>query len=198
MFRQGLRALLEKNGIEVAGEAADGREALQLARKIHPDVAVLDLSMPVMNGLAAARELGRYAPKIRTVLLTMHEDDVYILEALRAGVWGYVLKTQAASDLVQAIQQVSRGAVYLSPGISEAVTRAYTAKTVVPADPLSSREQQVLQLIAEGKTTKEIAGLLDVSAKTIESHRARVMRKLNIHETASLVRYAVRRGIVTA
>lgn len=198
MFRQGLRALLETNGIEVAGEAADGREAVQLARKIHPDVAVLDLSMPVMNGLAAARELGRYAPKIRTVLLTMHEDDVYILEALRAGVWGYVLKTQAASDLVQAIQKVSRGAVYLSPGISEAVVRAYTEKTIVPADPLSSREQQVLQLIAEGKTTKEIAGLLDVSAKTIESHRARVMRKLNIHETASLVRYAVRRGMVTA
>lgn len=198
MFRQGLRALLENNGVEVAGEAADGREALQLARKVHPDVAVLDLSMPIMNGLAAARELGRYAPKIRTVLLTMHEDDIYILEALRAGVWGYVLKSQAGSDLVHAIDQVSRGAVYLSPGISDAVVRAYTAKTITPADPLSSREQQVLQLIAEGKTTKEIAGLLDVSAKTIESHRARVMRKLNIHETASLVRYAVRRGMVTA
>lgn len=198
MFRQGLRALLERAGIDVAGEAADGHAALQLVQEIQPDVAVLDFSMPVMNGLEVVRELVRLAPKIRTILLTMHDEDAFVLEALRAGAGGYVLKAQAAADVVEAIRQVAAGAMYLSPGVSEAVVRAFMAKTELPADPLSGREHQVLQLIAEGKTTKEIATLLGVSVKTAESHRARIMKKLDVHETASLVRYAVRRGLIEA
>ena len=198
IFRQGLRVLLEREGIDVAGEAADGGEALRLAHEIQPEVAVLDLSMPVMNGLEVARELSRLAPKIRAILLTMHAEDSYILEALRVGVRGYVLKTQAVADVVDAIRQVAGGAIYLSPGVSQAVVHAYTVKTGLPVDPLSSREHQVLKLIAEGKTTREIAGLLGLSGKTAESHRARIMKKLDIHETASLVRYAVRHGLIEA
>lgn len=198
MFRQGLSALLQRQGIDVAGEATDGGEALRLIQEIRPDVVVLDLSMPVMNGLEVARELGRQTLKTRAILLTMHSEPSYVLEALRVGVWGYVLKTQAAADAVEAIRQVAGGAIYLSPGVSETVVRAYTAKTGLPSDPLSGREHQVLQLIAEGKTTREIASLLGMSAKTAESHRARIMKKLGIHETASLVRYAVRHGFIEA
>lgn len=182
----------------MAGEAADGGQALRLAQETQPDVAVLDLSMPVMSGLEVARELGRLAPGIRTILLTMHSEDSYILEAMRVGVSGYVLKTQAAADVIEAIRQVAGGAIYLSPGVSQTVVHAYMAKSGLPADPLSGREHQVLKLIAEGKTTKEIASLLGVSSKTAESHRARIMRKLDIHETASLVRYAIRRGFIEA
>lgn len=196
MFRQSLRVLLEREDIDVAGEAADGREALRLARELRPDAAVLDLSMPVMNGLEVARELGRVAPGIRTILLTMHEEETYILEAMRTGVSGYVLKAQAAADVVEAIRQVARGAIYLSPGVSETVVRTYAGKAGSPADQLSSRERQVLQLVAEGQTTKEIARVLGVSAKTAESHRTRIMKKLGIHNVAGLVRYAIRRGLL--
>jgi DNA-binding NarL/FixJ family response regulator len=196
MFRQSLRVLLERDDIDVAGEAADGREALRLARELRPDAAVLDLSMPVMNGLEVARELGRVAPGIRTILLTMHEEETYILEAMRTGVSGYVLKAQAAADVVEAIRQVARGAIYLSPGVSETVVRTYAGKTESPADRLSGRERQVLQLVAEGQTTKEIARVLGVSAKTAESHRTRIMKKLGIHNVAGLVRYAIRRGLL--
>lgn len=196
MFRQGLRALLEREGIEVIGEATDGMEALRLARELQPDVAVIDFSMPVMNGLEVTRELGGLSPKVRTILLTMHDEDSYILAALRAGAWGYVLKTQAAADMIEAIRQVAGGSVYLSSGVSQMIARAYREKTELTEDPLSGREHQVLQLIAEGKTTKEIASLLSMSAKTAESHRARIMKKLNIHETASLVRYAIRHGLI--
>lgn len=198
MFRQGIRTLLEQKGVEVLGDVANGREALLLAQKSQPDVAVLDLSMPVINGMEAARELSRFAPPIRTILLTMHEEDMYVLEALRAGVWGYVLKAQAAADLVEAIQQVSDGAIYLSPGIASTVVRTYMTKTESPSPRLSSREHQVLRLIAEGKTTREIGCLLGVSGKTAESHRARIMRKLDMHETVSLVRYAIRCGLIKA
>jgi DNA-binding NarL/FixJ family response regulator len=128
----------------------------------------------------------------------MHAEDHYVLEALRAGVTGYVLKTKAAGDLVQAIQEVAGGAIYLSPGVSRAVVQAYRAKSDLPPDPLTPRERQVLQLIAEGKRTKEIAALLGVSVKTAESHRTRLMEKLNIHETAGLVRYALQRGLIQA
>ncbi len=152
--------------------------------------------MPILNGLEAARETSRCSPKTNTILLTQHGEDQYVSEALSAGVRGYVLKSQVASDLVQAIQQVSRGQVYLSPGVSRAVMEAYRSKSERPGDPLSARERQVLQLIAEGKSTKEVAALLGISVKTAESHRTRLMQKLDIHETASLVRYAVRRGIV--
>lgn len=196
LIRQGMRSLLEKHGFTVVGEAADGREATQLAQELEPDVAVLDLAMPLLNGLDAAREITRTSRRTKTILVTIHTADQYVLEALRAGVRGYVLKSQATAELVQAIQEVIRGGRYLSPGISEAVVQAYLAKTDLPSDPLSSREREVLQLIAEGKTTKVIAGLLGVSVKTVESHRTRLMEKLDIRQTAGLVRYAIRRGLI--
>ena len=132
----------------------------------------------------------------KIILLTRHDEDPYITEALRAGARGYVLKTQAATDLVQAMQQVLRGGVYLSPGISRAVVEAYLSKSEPAADPLTARERQVLQMIGEGNSTKDVARVLGISVKTAESHRARLMRKLDIHETASLVRYAIRRGLI--
>ncbi len=196
IVRQGLKALLEREGFDVAAEASDGLEAVRLARDLQPDVAILDIAMPLLNGLDAAREVLKGSPRTKAILLTMHAEDHYVLEALRAGVSGYVLKTKAAGDLVQAIREVARGAIYLSPGVSRAVVQAYRAKSDLPPDPLTPRERQVLQLIAEGKRTKEIATLLGVSVKTAESHRTRLMEKLNIHETASLVRYALQRGLI--
>lgn len=196
MFSQGLKALLEREGFEVVGQAEDGHEAVRMARKLEPDVAVIDLGMPLLNGVDAAREIHRRAPKTQVILLTMYEEDAYVLEALQAGVRGYVLKAQASSDLVGAIRQVIRGAIYLSPGISEAVVKAYMSKSEVPPDPLTQRERQVLQLVAEGKTTKEVASILGVSVKTAESHRTRTMQKLDIHEVAGLVRYAIKRGLI--
>lgn len=198
MVRQGLKAMVERDGFDVVGEAADGHEAIQLAKDHRPDVAILDLSMPLLNGLDAAREIIQVSPKTRTVLLTMYTEDQYVMEALRAGVRGYVLKSQAPSDLMQAIREVSQGTIYLSPGVSRALVDAYLAKTDMPPDPLTPRERQVLQLVAEGKTTKDVAVLLGISVKTAESHRTRLMEKLGIHETASLVRYAIRSGIVRA
>ncbi len=196
LVRQSLKTLLEREGLQVVGEASDGQEALRLVGTLRPDIAVMDISMPILNGLDAARELGRSVPKTKSILLTQHDEDQYISEALEAGVKGYVLKSQVASDLVQAIQQVSRGNVYLSPGVSGAVLEAYRYKSQRSSDPLTARERQVLQLIAEGKSTKDVASLLGISVKTAESHRTRLMQKLDIHETASLVRYAVRRGMV--
>src|SRR5262249_48681104 len=194
LVRQGLKSLLERANFQVVAEASDGQEAVRLTVTHHPDIAVMDISMPTLNGIDAAREMGRSSPKTRTILLTQHEEEQYVHEALEAGVSGYVLKNQAGSDLVHAIQQVSRGDFYLSPGISRAVVEAYSSKSKGP--PLTIRERQVLQLIAEGKSTKDAASILGISVKTAESHRTRLMQKLNIHETASLVRYAVRHGIV--
>ena len=194
---QSLKAILEREGFPVVGEAADGREAVRLASALHPDAAVLDVSMPVLNGLDAAVAITKACPRTRTILLTMHAEDTYVLQALQMGVRGYVLKSQAVTDLVRALQEVSRGAIYLSPGVSGGVVEAYRTKRD-SRDPLSSREREVLQLVAEGKSTKEIASLLGVSVKTAESHRAHMMQKLDIHETASLVRYAIRRGLIHA
>ena len=196
LIRQSLRALLEKQGFQVVSEASDGQEALRSVEKTPPDVAILDISMPILNGVDAARELLKSSPKTRVILLTQHDEDQYVTEALRAGVRGYVLKSQAAEDLVHAIREVCRGSVYLSPNISGAVVDAYLSKTYAPPDPLSGRERQVLQLVGEGKSTKAIATHLGISVKTAESHRARLMKKLDIHETASLVRYAIRRGLI--
>ena len=196
LVRQGLKALLERQGFQVASEASDGQEAVRLAAKVQPEVAILDISMPVLNGLDAARELLKSSPKTKVVLLTQHDEDHYVTEALRAGAKGYVLKSQAADDLVHAIREVCSGAVYLSPSISRAVVDAYLSRTYVSKDPLSARERQVLQLVGEGKSTKDVAAQLGISVKTAESHRARLMRKLDIHETASLVRYAIRRGLI--
>jgi two-component system response regulator NreC len=196
MFRQGLKTLLEREGLDVIGEASDGREAIRLAQQLNPDIAVLDLVMPLLNGVDAAREITKVSRKTKPILLTMHTEDRYVIEALKAGITGYVLKTQAASDLVTAISEVFKGTTYLSPGVSGAVVAAYLAKSEIQQPSLTSRERQVLQLVAEGKTTKEAASVLGVSVKTAESHRSSLMEKLSIHETAGLVRYAIRIGLI--
>jgi len=196
LVRQGLRSLLEREKIHVVAEASDGQEVIQMGQAHHPDVAVIDISMPTLNGIDAAREMARSTPKTKVILLTQHDEEQYLREALSSGVRGYVLKSQVVNDLVHAIQQVLRGGIYLSPGVSQAVVEAYRSNSDHSADRLSVRERQVLQLIAEGKSTKDVASLLGISVKTAESHRSRLMRKLDIHETASLVRYAVRHGLI--
>jgi DNA-binding NarL/FixJ family response regulator len=198
IVRQGFRALLEKEGFDVVGEAEDGNEAVELVKRYNPDLALLDIAMPNLNGIDAAREILRVSPETRTILLTMFSEDHRLLEALRAGVSGYLLKTRAVEDLVRAIRDVVRGGVYLSRGLSREVVDAYLARKPLGRIELSPRERQVLQLVAEGKTTKEVAGMLGVSVKTAESHRGRIMAKLDIHETAGLVRYAIREGIIQA
>jgi DNA-binding NarL/FixJ family response regulator len=198
IVRQGLKALLEEEGFKVVCEASNGQEAIALAREFDPDVAVLDLSMPILNGIGAAEEIRKASgSKIRVVLLTVHTERQYVLQAMRAGIRGYVLKTRAAADLIQAISDVASGLTYLSSGVSQAVVEAYlTKEELPPQESLTPRELQVLQLVAEGKTTKEVASVLGVSFKTAESHRTRIMEKLDIHETAGLVRYAIRKGII--
>ena len=196
VVRQGFRALLEREGVDVVGEAANGLEAVRLAEALEPDVAVLDLSMPGLNGLDAARMMLRSRPKLGVVLLSMHTDEQHVVAALRAGVRGYVLKFQAADALTQAIRQVAEGFTYLTPSVTQVVVDAYLAGREAPPNPLTPRECGVLQLVAEGRTTKEIAGLLELTVKTAESYRARIMEKLAIHDTAGLVRYAIRHGII--
>lgn len=198
IIRQSLKVLLEREGLKIVGEASNGQEAVKIAESLHPDVAVLDVSMSVLNGIDAAKEIQKVSPHTKTVFLTIHDEDPYLLDALRVGAKGYVVKTHAAENLVQAIREASRGGVYLSPEVSRAVVQAYQNKTELSSEPLSPRERQVLQLIAEGKTTKEVAGVLNISVKTAETHRTRIMEKLDIHETAGLVRYAIRRGLVQA
>jgi two-component system, NarL family, response regulator NreC len=198
LVRQGVRALLERERFEVVAEASDGQEAVRLAARTQPDVAVLDLSMPTLNGIDAGREILKVSPKTRFMLLTMHTEEHHILEALRAGARGCVTKSQASEHLVQAIREVCADGVYLSPSVSGAVVQAYLAGTPLPYEPLTARERQVLQLVAEGKTTKEVAVILGISVKTAESHRTRIMEKLDIHSTAGLVHYAIRRGLVAA
>jgi len=198
MFRQGLKALLETEGFDVVGEAENGHEAIRLARQHGPEVAVLDYSMPLLNGIDAAKEILRQSPQTLVVLLTMYDDETYALEALKCGIRGFVLKHQAADDLISAIREVLQGSIYLSPGISAAVVTALMAKQEQQGDLLTGRERQVLQLIAEGNTTKDIATLLHLSVKTAESHRSRIMSKLDMHNIASLVRYSIRRGMIQA
>lgn len=197
LVREGLRALLAREtDIQVVAEAGDGRKALLLAQETHPDVAVLDLSMPLLNGLEAVRQMVAWERPPRVILLTVHAEDRYVLEALRVGVRGYVLKKQAAADLVRAIREVSGGGFYLSPGISSAVVDAIRSPRSLAEEPLTPREREVLQLVAEGKTTKEIAVVLGVSVKTADAHRTRLMQKLDIHDIAGLTRYAIRQGVI--
>ena len=196
IVRQGLRLVLEKEHIEVLGEASDGLEAIRLIQELRPDIALLDLDMPGLDGLAVLREAARACPQTRTVILTRHMEEPYAVEALRIGARGYVLKTQASTDLVAAIQHVYRGEVYLSPRISKAVVQAYLSNTDAPNAKLSVRERQVLQLVGEGHSTKKIATLLGISVKTADTHRTKVMEKLDIHQTAGLVRYAIRNGLI--
>jgi two-component system response regulator NreC len=196
IVRQGLRLVLENEDIEVLGEAADGLEAIQLIRELHPDIALLDLDMPGLDGLGVLREAAQASPQTRAIILTRHMEEPYAVEALRIGARGYVLKTQASMDLVTAIRHVHRGEVYLSPKISAAVVRAYLTNSDAPDGQLTVRERQVLQLVGEGNSTKQIAALLGISVKTADTHRTKVMEKLDIHQTAGLVRYAIRNGLI--
>jgi DNA-binding NarL/FixJ family response regulator len=196
IVRDGLKSLLLREGLDVVGEVGDGRAAVALARKLHPEVIVMDVAMPLLNGIDAAREIHQFSHQSKVVMLTMHKEAQFILEALRAGAKGYVLKTQAAVDLVSAIQAVLAGETYLSPGISDDVVKAALQKDASVLDPLTQREREVLQLIAEGKSNKEIATELAMSVKTVEAHRRNLMIKLDIHETAGLVRHAVKIGLV--
>ena len=182
----------------VIGEAADGPEARRLAQTPQPEVAVLDIAMPYVHGLETAQRLRETGPQTQSIVLTMHPEEPYVFEALQAGAVGYVVKTQAAVDLVQAIHTVVQGAISVSPRVTHAVVQAYLTCATPPLDPLTSREREIVQRIAEGQTTKEIAAHLGLRVKTVESHRVNLMRKLDIHETATLVRYAIRRGLTTA
>jgi two-component system, NarL family, response regulator NreC len=199
VVRQAFRTLLEHEGFQIAAEAADGRAAVQLAALHQPDLALLDLSMPVLNGIEAGHQIVQLpGTRTKVVLLTMHTDEHQIVAALRAGIRGYVVKTQGTKDLIQALRHVASGGVYLSPSACGGVVDHYLNGIETPPEPLSSREREVLQLVAEGQTTKQIASTLTVSVKTAESHRGRIMNKLDIHDTAGLVRYAIRRGLIEA
>jgi two-component system, NarL family, response regulator LiaR len=200
VVRQALRALLERHGFEIVAEASDGRAAIAAAGELQPDVAVLDVAMPILNGVDAAHEIARVTPATRVILLSALDDSYFVPDALRAGVRGFVLKVQGIDDLVHAIQDVSQGRLYVSAGVSQAVLDAVASGDGLgrrdAAPRLSRRERQVVQLVAQGKSTKQIAKLLEISAKTAEFHRGRVMDKLNIHDTAGLVRYAIREGLI--
>ena len=196
VVRQGLRSLLERNGLEVVAEAADGHEAIEFARTTRFDVAVLDISMPRINGIDTAREILVISPSCRIVMLTVHVEERQIAAAFRAGVRGYILKTQAADELLNAIREVSVGGTYMSPHVSGILLDAYLAGSKIDEDPLTLREREVLQLVAEGKTAKEIANALGVTAKTAEVYRSRLKSKLDVHDTAGLVRCAIRLGII--
>lgn len=197
IVRQSVRALLESQGFEITGEAANGLEAVELAQAGGCDVAILDLSMPELDGIEAAREILATSPDTSAILLTVHAEEHIVFNALQAGIRGYVVKTQAAEELVRAIGKVSTGAIYLSPGVYGIVLDTYLSGATILEDPLARREREVLQLVAEGKSTKQIAAALNVRVKTIESYRTRIMDKLKIRTTAGLVRYAIRRGLIT-
>lgn len=197
VVRQGFRMILSAEpDFEVVGEAANGREAVGLAESLRPDVVLMDVSMPELNGIEATRRIVTDAPRTRVLALSMHRDTVYVREILRAGASGYLLKEAGDHDLLTAIRAVAQGQGYLSPAVSDAVLSDYRKHVTDPIDLLTSREREVLQLIAEGKTNKEIATALDLSTYTVESHRGRIMEKLNLHSAGELVRFAFRNGLI--
>lgn len=205
IVREGIRLCLEAMGdIEVAGEAADGHEAIQLVRQLAPDVAVLDVTMPRLNGIEALRHIRREHPATATVMLSMHDNEAYVTQALRAGAAGYVLKRTAATELGRAIRAARAGDLYLDPGIARRVIADYvqrldqTEPEAGPLDRLTPREREVLQLAAEGRTVRQIAETLVVSAKTAEHHRTSAMAKLGLRNQTDLVKYAIRAGLVEA
>ncbi len=206
LVRAGIRSMLEGlPEIVVVGEANDGREALELVASLSPDLVFMDIAMPGLNGLDTAARILRDHPQVRVVILSMYLNEEYVLGALRAGATGYLLKDSDPSELELAVRAVARGEMYLSPGVSKHVIEDYLRRTgteaplgldVQPASPLTTRQREVLQLIAEGHTSREIAQILAISLKTVESHRQSIMERLDLHDLASLVRYAVRTGLV--
>jgi DNA-binding NarL/FixJ family response regulator len=203
VVRQGLRALLAaETDIEVVGEADTGRQAVQLAKKLLPDVVVMDIAMPQLNGLEATRQVIHDVPSTKVIILSSYSDDEYVEQLTEAGAIGYLLKQTAANDLIQAIREARQGNTYYSPSISRRMLdhyrRAFVSGQPVrkTAEALTSREREVLQLIAEGKTNKQIAADLCISIKTVEKHRQQVMNKLNIHDIAGLTRYSIAKGII--
>jgi DNA-binding NarL/FixJ family response regulator len=202
LVRKGLRLLIEsQDGMEVVGEACDGREALKLAGELKPEIAILDIAMPNLNGIDAAAQLAKRGDKVRVIILSMHSDESYVVRALDAGARGYLLKDSAEEDLVQAIRTVAQGRPYFSPAISATLLEDYIRTLhqrglTDTYDLLTDREKEVLQLLAEGKSNKEVAALLNLSPYTVETHRTNLMQKLNLHNTAEIVLYAVRKKII--
>jgi len=200
LVRAGIRALLQGlEGVTVVAEAGNGSEVLELARKHRPDVVLLDISMPGLGGLEASAQLKQELPEVRVVMLSMHANEEYVLQSLRAGAAGYMLKDSATAELEFALKAVMQGETYLSPPISKQVVEGYVQRVgAEPAPDLTPRQRQVLQLIAEGHSTKEIAYRLELSVKTVETHRAQLMERLQIRDIAGLVRYAIRNGLVSS
>lgn len=202
IVRDGLRTLLEKHAdIAVLGEAEDGREALQMTRKLSPDIVVMDIAMPELNGIEATRQILSEYPGVKVVALSMHSDKRFVSEMLKAGASAYLLKDCAFEELITAIRTVIKSKIYLSPGIAGVVLEDYIRKNSKKDSSvfsvLSDREREVLQLMAEGKTTKEVAAHLNVSIKTVETHRTNIMTKLDIHSIAELTKYAIREGLTS-
>ena len=200
LVRAGIRSLLENmEGIEVIAEASDGRDALRLVRAHRPDVVLMDIAMPGLNGLEAAARIAKRFPNVRVIILSMHVNEEYVLQALRAGAAGYMVKGADAAELEIAIRAVARGETYLSPMVSKHVVTDYIQRIsgeTSPLELLTPRQREVLQLIAEGYSTKKIARTLKISVKTVETHRMQLMERLDIHDIAGLVRYAIRVGLV--
>jgi DNA-binding NarL/FixJ family response regulator len=201
LMREGIRALIEDQpDIVVVGEAEDGHAAVRLADKLRPDVVLMDIAMPLLNGLDATRRIKRDHPEIKVLVLTMYDHDEYVRQVLAANASGYVLKRAAASDLVAAIRAVYQGEAILSPTITRLVLEDYlqweNVKQATGQDKLTLREREVLQLIAEGYTNKEIAGILCVSIKTVQSHRGNIMQKLDLHDRGDLIKYAIHKKII--
>jgi len=200
ILRQGIRSLLAPHSdFEVIGETADGPETLKETFKLKPDVVLMDIGMPNLNGFEATRQIKKKLPEVKVLFLTMYQDDEYVLQALQSGASGYVLKDVAVEELVTAIRAVNNEQYYLSPSISRTVIDAYLRKTEKgekePSELLTAREREIVQLIAEGHTNKEIGAKLYISVKTVDAHRSHIMEKLDIHDVAQLVKYAIRKGI---
>jgi RNA polymerase sigma factor (sigma-70 family) len=209
LVRAGLRLLLENlAGVQVVAEAADGRETLQKIKAHQPDVVLMDIAMPGLNGLEVTARVSKEFPMVRVIILSMHANEEYVLQALRAGAAGYLLKDAAPAELELAVKSAASGETYLTPTVSKSIIEGYLQRTSAQAESggeetsslfarLTPRQREVLQLVAEGHSTKEIAQLLNVSVKTVETHRTQIMERLNIHDVAGLVRYAIRTGLVT-
>lgn len=199
LFRAGLRALLHSfQGIQVVGEAGNGHEAIQLVERERPDLVLMDIAIPELTGLEATARITKALPKVRIIILSMHANEEYVRQALQAGASGYLMKGAEPSELELAVKAVMRGDTYLTPAVSKKMVDDYLRQNSADAKSgaLSPRQREVLKLIAEGRSTKEIAGHLDLSVKTVEGHRAELMRRLEIHDVAGLVRYAIRIGLV--